>query len=88
MLMEKIVRDESTEVMMSGDEAKLICKLGKGEKVCAFLCIGSKGFECIRMLYPTNVTIFARLEAGTMVAKGEGGWKDCAWEKELKSESN
>jgi hypothetical protein len=84
--MEKIIGDFGTEVRMTGDEVKEICKLGKGAECCAFLVCGSNGFECIRMSYPNNSTIFARLEAGTMNAKGEGGWAGCAWEGELKDE--
>jgi len=34
------------------------------------------------MSYPTNTPIFKRLKEGTMNAKGEGGWKGCAWEGE------
>ena len=41
------------------------------------------GFECIRLSYPANGIIFDRLEKGTMNAKGEGGWKGCAWEGEI-----
>ena len=78
--MEKIVGDYSTEVKMSGDEAKEICRLGQGEKCCAFLVVGGNGFECIRMSYPANGSIFSRLEDGTMNAKGKGGWKGCSWE--------
>ena len=84
--MEKIVGDWSTEVRLSAEEAKEICHLDQGEKCCAFLVVGGNGFECIRMSYPTNSTIFSRLEAGTMNAKGEGGWPSCPWEEELKAE--
>lgn len=77
--MEKIVGDWSTEVLMEGDEAKDICKLGKGEECCAFLTVSGKGFECIRMSYPANGSIFSRLKDGTMNAKGRGGWDGCAW---------
>lgn len=84
--MEKVIGDWSTEVKMSGDEAQTVCRLGKGEECCAFLVCGAGGFECIRMSYPTNASIFTRLKAGTMTAKGEGGWSDCAWEDELATE--
>jgi hypothetical protein len=83
--MEKIVGDWTTEVKMSAEEAKDICRLGQMEKCCAFLVAAPTGFECIRMSYPMNSTIFDRLKNGTMNAKGEGGWKDCAWEEELKA---
>ena len=80
--MEKIVGDYSTEVKLSDEEVKTICRFGQGEKCCAFLVMSSTGFECIRMSYPTNGSIFSRLEMGTMNAKGEGRWEGCAWEDE------
>ena len=82
--MEKVIHDFATEVLMTAEEAKEICQLGKGEKCCAFLVCGSKGFECIRMSYPMNGTIFDRLEKGTMNAKGEGRWKGCPWNEKEK----
>ncbi len=81
--MEKIIGDWSTEIKLSGEEAKDICRIGQGEKCCAFLVMTSGGFECIRMSYPMNGSIFERLKEGTMNAKGEGGWEECPWKKEL-----
>lgn len=81
--MEKVVGDYSTEVKLSIDEAKDICRLGQMEKCCAFLVMSPTGFECIRMSYPANGTIFDRLKEGTMNAKGKGGWEGCAWEGEV-----
>lgn len=81
--MEKIIGDNSTEVSMVMDEAVSICRLGQRSECCAFLVIGSKGPECIRLSYPMNATIFSRLEDGMMNAKGRGGWSGCVWEKEL-----
>lgn len=78
--MEKIIDEFSTLVKLEGNEPERICKLGQGEKCCAFLVTSPTGFECIRMDYPTNMSIFNRLEKGTMTAKGEGEWKECAWE--------
>jgi hypothetical protein len=71
--MEKIVGDWHIEVTMSADEAKEVCKMGSG----------AGGFECIRMSYPANGSIFSRLKDGTMKAKGEGGWAGCAWHGEI-----
>ena len=82
--MERIIGDWSTEVRLSVEEAEEICRLGQGEECCAFLILASWWFECIRMSYPTNSSIFSRLKEGTMRAKGEGEWKGCAWEKEEK----
>ena len=81
--MKKIVGDWTTEVKLSADEAKSICRLGQMEKCCAFLVMSSTGFECIRMSYPDNSTIFDRLKKGTMTAKGEGGWEGWAWHGEI-----
>ncbi len=81
--MKKEVGDISTNVCLEADESKDICRLGQGEGCCAFLVVGEKGFECIRMDYPGNTMIFDRLKAGTMNAKGEGGWEGCAWEGEI-----
>ena len=81
--MKKIVGDFSTLVKLEGEEMKDICKLGQGEDCCAFLVCSPSGFECIRMDYPTNSTIFSRLEKGEMTAKGRGGWEKCAWEEEI-----
>lgn len=81
--MEKIISDWSTEVELTGDEAREICRLGQNEECCAFLVIAPIGFECIRMSYPTNSSIFTRLENGTVNAKGKGGWEGCVWKDEL-----
>ena len=86
--MEKIIGDCSTEVRLDNGEVKDICRLGQGEKCCAFLVLDSTGFECIRMSYLANSSIFDRLENGTMNAKGKGGWEGCAWEKELEHEKS
>jgi len=80
--MEKIVGDFSTEIMLTGDEAKSICKLGEGKACCAFLVVGGNGFQCVRMSYPTSANVLKRLEAGTMEAKGRGGWPGCPWAPE------
>jgi len=78
--MQEVTKDFSTILKLSPEEAKNICRLGQGEKCCAFLTMTSEGFECIRMDYPGNATILARLEEGKMNAKGTGGWKGCFWE--------
>jgi len=80
--MNKIIGDFSTVVKLSKEEAKEICKLGKGEGCCAFLVMIPSGFKCCRMDYPGNSLIITRLKDGTMNAKGLGGWKNCAWEGE------
>lgn len=84
--MKKIEKDFATEVLMSGDEAKNICRLGQREKCCAFLTCGAQGFTCSRMEYPISMQIMLRLDAGEMNAQGLGGWEGCAWEEELKTD--
>ena len=79
--MEKIIGDWSTEVKLSAEEAKDICRLGQGEKCCAFLVVAPGGFECVRMNASFSGTILSRLEEGTMNAKGRGEWEKCAWEE-------
>ena len=81
--MEAQVREFATNVRMSGDEAKEVCRLDQGENCCAFLTVDSDGFNCVRLDYPTNSSIFSRLDEGTMNAKGLGGWKGCFWEGKL-----
>jgi hypothetical protein len=51
------------------------CKLGQGEKTCAFLMMGAEGFDCAKGT-SIEATIRKRLEAGTMNAKGDNceGW--------------
>lgn len=78
--MEKVIGDFSTEVKLTHDEAKGICKIGKGAECCAFLVMAPSGFECIKMSYPANGSIHQRLEDGTMNAKGKGEWEGCAWQ--------
>ncbi len=81
--MEKVVGDWGTEVKMSGEEAKDVCRPGQGKECCAFLKERSSGFSCIRLSYPANSTIFSRLAGGSTNAgsnaRGKGGWKGCAW---------
>ena len=85
--MKKVIGDFSTEIIMEADEPASICNLGKGSECCAFLVCGANGFECIRMSYPRNGSIFKRLDEGTMNAKGIGGWEGCPWEADLVSEA-
>lgn len=73
--MEKIIHDFTTEIRLTGDEAKEICRLGRGDECCAFLVCGADGFECVRMSRPS--LIFRRIKEGTMNAKGQGEWEGC-----------
>lgn len=82
--MEKIIGDWNTEVRLSGDEAKEICKLTQGEACCAFLVCDRNGFSCLKYDYPNNISLYRRLETGEINAKGTGEWKGCAWESEAK----
>ncbi len=84
--MEKIVGGFSTEILLTAEECKTICRLGQGEECCAFLTAGAQGFSCDRMMPSISVTIFLRLEAGTMDAKGRGGWEGCLWNGKIEQE--
>ena len=77
--MEEIVGPFTTEIRLTFDEAKSICRLGQGAECCAFLIVSPDSFECIRMSHPTNSIIFLRLKEGTMNAKGKGEWEGCPW---------
>lgn len=81
--MKKIISDWSTEIILTGNEPRDICKLGQGEETCAFLVGGSRGFECWKLSFPNNASIYDRLDKGTMNAKGEGGWPGCPWEDKI-----
>lgn len=70
-------------VMMSGMEAKEICKMGKESKCCAFLVASLEGFACIRMDIDLSRQIKKRLEENTITAKGVGGWEGCYWEGDI-----
>ena len=77
--MEKIIGDFGTLIKMDVEEATKVCRLGQGEKCCAFLVMGTT-FECCRMVSAFSMQIFNRLGQGSMKAKGEGGWEGCPWE--------
>jgi hypothetical protein len=79
----KTVHECTTDVSMTADEAKTVCRLGQGEACCAFLVCGADGFACARMTGMMSGHIMDRLDAGTMIAKGGGGWAGCAWEGEV-----
>jgi len=78
--MKRIIGAFSTVVQLDNEEVRSICKLGQGQKCCAFLVMGS-GFECVRMDPSISRTIFNRLENNSINARGEGGWEGCAWPK-------
>ncbi len=84
--MEKIVGGFSTKILLTVEECKTICRLGQGEECCAFLTVGAQGFSCDRMVPEIGGTIFARLDAGTMNAKGQGEWEGCPWSGEIEKE--
>jgi hypothetical protein len=58
------------EEKMDKDYAKETCKIGQGEECCAFLVMGTGGFECAKGTSLHNA-INLRLAEGTMNAKGD-----------------
>ncbi len=66
-------------IKISDSDVKEVCRIGQGEKCCAYLVVGGKGFECVKNC--DGGVISARLKAGTMRAKSKGGWKGCHWEE-------
>jgi hypothetical protein len=80
--MEKVtVNGFSTIVRLTAEETKEICKLGQGEKCCAYLVMSTEGFECAKQEPSVGIQIYHRLKQGLMVAKGEGSWEGCPWEE-------
>ena len=79
--MKQNMKDDT--VSMSAGEAEKICRLGTGAPCCAYLAVGAEGFICIHMDTSLNKQIEKRLRAGTMSAKGTGGWKGCYWEGDV-----
>ena len=79
--MQRIQRPFTTEVLLTYEEAIGVCKLTQGKKCCAFLLCGPDGWECGKRS-SLSPLIIDRLEKGTMVAKGKGGWEGCAWKNE------
>jgi len=59
------------------------CKIGQGKNTCAFIIASPDGIECARLDMTINQILFKRIDAGTMTAKGEGGWPGCIWDDEL-----
>ena len=56
---------------------KETCRLGQGEKCCAYLGANSKGFCCIKGDTEMNFIIKMRLKVNSMNAKGIGDWRKC-----------
>lgn len=71
--------DTDVFVGLSKEEATTVCHIGEGAKCCAFLAVGSKGLECLKMT-SVRPAIAARLKAGTMAARGTGGGVGCKHE--------
>jgi len=56
---------------MITDHVRLICKLGKGQKCCRYLVVGSKGLECMKV-DPDNRKVIDQSWATTNhVAQGD-----------------
>lgn len=80
--MEKINANNGVLVRLSVDEATNICKLGQGEKCCAYIVMGPEGFECSKKELTLSSEIYGRLQLDIMKARGEGGWEGCPWKDE------
>jgi len=80
--MKKIVKEWSTVIELNNRETVEVCKLGLGNRCCAFLVSEEGRFKCWKRNYPHNVPIINGLKDGTMNAKGEGEWKGCPWDED------
>ena len=68
-------------MLLKIDDPKKTCRLFQGEKCCAYLVMGTDGFECIKGEDVLKETIDMRLKAGTMNAQGTGDWEECVYAK-------
>ena len=61
--------------VIESEYVKETCKIGQGNNCCAFLVMGSAGFECAKGT-PSQQIIDLRLAEGTMNAQGDncGGY--------------
>jgi len=64
-------------------EQLIKCKMGQNKDTCAFIIGTRYSIECARMDMTINTTLFKRIDAGKMTARGEGGWPGCIWYPEL-----
>lgn len=54
------------------EEAKKRCNLGQGEKCCAYLTSGPKGFICGKVIEGIKIIIDEKLARNKMIAKWTG----------------
>ena len=74
--MEKLTKDDSTILFMTGEEAMETCKLGQQENCCPWLVVGVE-FECWKNNVPSNARLAERIRRDSMTAKGKG----CNWNR-------
>ena len=68
--MEVLVSDWYTDIFLSSDEAKELCKPGAGAETCSWLLVGWNGWECC-CLHKLSVLVDLH-EKGTMSAMRDG----------------
>lgn len=71
------VHDFHTEISLSGDDVKELCKPGEGADTCVWVLVGADGFECSYYNRPT--ALLERWVRGQTVAQRDG----CERVKEL-----
>lgn len=81
--MEKIEYPSGILVNLDAEETRKICKLGQGEKCCAYLVMGADGFQCSKKESTLSEQISGRLILGILKHKGEGSWEGCPWEYKM-----
>ena len=62
--------------MVKIKDPKETCKVGQGSECCAYVSVGADGFECLKGT-GVQAMIDARLQDGSMNAKGTGNWPEC-----------
>lgn len=68
--MEVEVHDSHTEISLTGDEVKELCKPGQGKETCVWVMVGADGFECAFYNRPT--ALLERWARGQTVAQRNG----------------
>ncbi len=68
--MQVIIHSWHTEIFLTDEEAKELCKPGAGADTCSWLVMASTGWECMFFNRPHSIS--SRRVNGTMVAMRDG----------------
>ena len=74
-------------LLRTNEEALEVCRVGQGDKCCAYIVTGGRGMECAKedavlAVGMNGRTLAQQIEDGTMISKGLGGWRGCPYRTE------